>query len=469
MTIKKGKEIPSAVLEPRYTFDWQCQPKAESLILNILDQCVIANPFIERLHQDLLKLTSTRLFDWLDHVIVGYSDEIQKELEDSGFIADRATSYYRVFHHPGAQLPAVVLKDDALSSTGIAIAVDSIADFLMVRAISGKIEGQPFSGFRRCCISTDNETSFWVVERRGAKTFEPTYYGSEYLKKYTEAVEKWQTRPRDLEDEDEAMLRTLKIAEELVLFIGQDMAAWVVLDCERKYWQARNTAGQLQKNRQDRLGLGWANHDHHTFRSSRRYFSLLVRLFEILGFHCRERFYAGKEAGWGAQVMEHGHSRLVLFLDVDLSPEEVELDFAHQSLPELSALGTVGLWCELHGDSILKGGMHHLEAQFMFDELKDDLAKQGVGMMEPFSNFSYLKQAFTAGEVWHVQAKRLEKILKKGWITHDQADKFLKHGAIGSHMENLQRREGYKGFNQKNVSFIIRKTDPRTIETSEGA
>jgi hypothetical protein len=86
-------------------------------------------------------------------------------------------------------------------------------------------------------------------------------------------------------------------------------------------------------------------------------------------------------------------------------------------------------------------------------------------MMDPFSNFPYLKQAFTHGEVWHVDPRRVNNLVAKGRITHEEADKFIKYGAVGSHLENLQRREGYKGFNQKNVSFIIRKTDPRKIGT----
>jgi hypothetical protein len=37
----------------------------------------------------------------------------------------------------------------------------------------------------------------------------------------------------------------------------------------------------------------------------------------------------------------------------------------------------------------------------------------------------------------------------------------LEEGAVGSHLENLQRRGGFKGFNQKSVSVIIEATDPR--------
>lgn len=445
-------------------FQWQCQPKAESFLQNILEECERENSFITNLQHDLLKHTSTRLFDWLDHVVIGNSPNLEYELEECGFIAEAATLSYRIFHHPGAQLPRIIVKDHDQAIVGIAVAVESIADFLMVRGITGWIEGSILSGYRQCCISTDNNVSLWVVERRGTLQMEPIYREEGYSEKYLEALEKWQSRPRDLEDEDEAISRTISLAEEIISIMGEDLAAWIILECERKYWQARNAAGQLQKNRQDRLGMGWANHDHHTFRSSRRHFSQLVRLFEMLGFHCRERYYAGQEAGWGAQIMENPRCKLVLFLDVDLAADEIEVDFAHHPLPPLEHLGTIGLWCELHGDSILKAGMHHLEAQFMFDELAHDLNNIGIRMMEPFSSFPFLKQAFTAGEVWHVDPRRIQKLVNEGKITHEQADKFLSYGAVGSHLENLQRREGYKGFNQKNVSLIIKRTDPRKIE-----
>jgi hypothetical protein len=81
--------------------------------------------------------------------------------------------------------------------------------------------------------------------------------------------------------------------------------------------------------------------------------------------------------------------------------------------------------------------------------------------MAPFSNFTYLKQAFTQGEIWSVDPARIAALQKEGVITSTQAEHFLHHGALGSHLENLQRQEGYKGFNKKNVSVIIKKTDPR--------
>lgn len=442
-------------------YNWKCEPEAENLLIELLEQSKGKNPDIGILEHDLLKITSTRLFDWIDHLVTGYSPELENRLNETGFVAQHATPTYRVFHHPRAQLPRLIVKDQPGNVEGVAVSVESIVDYLMVRGLSKYIEGSPYSGYRRCKISTEDDVSLWVIERRGDESMEPVNSNSQTIELYLEATEQWMTRPRDRDDDDEGMALTLQLAEDLVLALGENKAAWIVLECERKYWQSRNRAGQIQKNRQDSLGMGWANHDHHTFRSSRRQFSKLVRLFEILGFKCRERYYAGKEAGWGAQIMENPACRLVLFLDVDLGEHEIENDFAHQPMGDLPKLGTIGLWCGLHGDSILRAGMHHLEAQFMFDELAQDLKQYGVGMMDPFSSFPYLRQAFTAGEKWQVKKERVDQLLESGFITKEQSEKFLKEGALGSHLENLQRREGYKGFNQKNVSLIIKKTDPR--------
>jgi len=105
--------------------------------------------------------------------------------------------------------------------------------------------------------------------------------------------------------------------------------------------------------------------------------------------------------------------------------------------------------------------MHHLECRFDHELLREQLASANVNTMKPFSDFPFLKQAFTEGERWPVRPERVERLLRAKLITQEQADKFLQEGAIGSHLENLQRKGGFKGFNQKSVSVIIEATDPR--------
>ena len=81
--------------------------------------------------------------------------------------------------------------------------------------------------------------------------------------------------------------------------------------------------------------------------------------------------------------------------------------------------------------------------------------------MKPFTDFPYLKQAFTKGDLWPVAGERIDRLLRDGRVSAAQAEKFRAGRALGSHLEILQRDDGYKGFNQTGINDIIRKTDPR--------
>ncbi len=108
--------------------------------------------------------------------------------------------------------------------------------------------------------------------------------------------------------------------------------------------------------------------------------------------------------------------------------------------------------------------MHHLECQFDFDAARTQLAAAGVESMAPFTDFPHLRQAFTKGEIWPVDPERIERLLKQRRITPEQSDRFRREGALGSHLEILERNDGYKGFNQTGISEIITRTDPRRVE-----
>jgi len=97
------------------------------------------------------------------------------------------------------------------------------------------------------------------------------------------------------------------------------------------------------------------------------------------------------------------------------------------------------------------------------------LQRQGVNTMKPFSDFEFLRQAFTEGERWPVRRERAKRLADAGLISREQCDQFVRDGAIGSHLENLQRHGGFKGFNQKAVSVIISATDPRKQQLSRVA
>jgi hypothetical protein len=275
------------------------------------------------------------------------------------------------------------------------------------------------------------------------------------------AREIWKTRPRVFDDDANGYRHLQATLDRVIGLVGRDLGCHVVFAEERAYWQKRNRAAQVQKMRQDRLGLGWANHDHHTFRSSRRHFIDLMAALDKMGFVRRERYYAGAQAGWGAQILEQPVEGIVAFCDVDLEPEETAIDFSRQLLPPSKRLGTIGLWVGLHGESFLDAGLHHLECRFDYQLLRDQLATLDVNTMKPFSDLPFLKQAFTEGEKWPVRRERAERLRHSELIDEQQFNQFVTEGAIGSHLENLQRKGGFKGFNQKSVSAIIRATDPR--------
>lgn len=304
----------------------------------------------------------------------------------------------------------------------------------------------------------------FIVERHGHRGFasELSLPQADLALNVLKHSERFRLRRRLFEDPSDGFGAADELIDEAIKDLGRDRACDLFFAAEREYWQRRNRAAQVQKARQDKLGIGWANHDHHTYRSSRENFARMIGVFEKLGFHCRERFYAGHQAGWGAQVLEQPNAGIVIFADVDLSPDELMGDFSHERLSPRDSLGTVGLWCALHGEAFLEAGMHHLECQFDFEALKRQLEEQeNVKVMKPFTDFPYLRQAFTEGEIWSVRPERIDRLLRAGRITVEQARQFREHGALGSHLENLERNQGFKGFNQTGVSEIISRTDPR--------
>jgi hypothetical protein len=407
--------------------------------------------------------TATDFFEWVDHLVL--PARVGEELGASGFRRQAGIETARgeaVYEHPRATLPRVLLQQtDTSLPVVVALRPEWLADFMARHNLSGELQGEPFSCYRRTVVSEEGGTQLIAVERNAYTGFVPAPLAKDELSRVLKAKELWTTRVRRFADDAQGFRVANEVFARVLDLVGRDLACHLFFQTERAYWESRNLAARVQKLRQDGLGLGWGNHDHHTFRCSRAHFLNLLEFLDKLGFVRRERYYAGAEAGWGAQILEQANARIVVFADVDLMPDERAIDFTMSPLPPAPRLGTVGLWVGLHGESFLEAGMHHLEARFDFIQLGEQLQSQGVNMMKPFSDFEFLRQAFTEGERWPVRRERLDGLLASGLITREQYDRFLAEGAIGSHLENLQRHGGFKGFNQKSVSAIIAATDPR--------
>jgi len=452
----------------RDEYTWEVQPEAARWVSRTVDALAARNPAIETLRQALLEQTGTRLTDWVDHLAIesAANPALEQELNEIGYASDEAASG-DVWRHPLGMFPPVVVDS---GHVGIAIRCDSLEDCrnalpaaLKLPAIDPSSIVGPIGGpYRQVVLNEQNGVTLWVTERHGHQGFSAPQVDAAQIGAATRHLDAFRSRDRDSPAVDgfELARKRFDAAEK---DLGRGWACDLFFQAEREYWQGRNFAARVQYERQNILGLGWANHDHHTYRSSRPAFRHLIATLERLGFHCRERFYAGREAGWGAQVLEQPECRVVIFADVDMSPEELMGDFSHDELPARDELGTVGLWCELHGEAFLEAGMHHLEAQFDFDASRAQLAKAGIETMAPFTDFTFLRQAFTRGETWKVDPRRIDRLVREQRITGEQAERFRREGAVGSHLEILERNDGYKGFNQTGVSEIITRTDPRRM------
>lgn len=456
-------------------FVWEQQPVAAEVIDRLLSSFCADSQEIDQLGNRLREETGTRLLDWVDTFFLSDHELCTPEaLKKAGFLVDPSNSSVR--YHPGGIFPKVafttsIFGNQTLNSNVLGVKVDCAEEFSRVYA-DGRATclGKPGSTLRVALLDAASGPQLAGIERHGHPNFswpscsdQQIAQASKHLRAFAQRTRVFENNPNS---DAEAFELCGNLVDAAVSDLGADWACDLFFESERRYWQNRNHAARVQYARQQKLGLGWANHDHHTYRSSRAGFAPLVAMLEKLGLECRERFYAGNEAGWGAQVMEQPQAGIVVFADVDLSPEEISGDFAHQGLAPRDDLGTVGMWCSLHGESVLQAGMHHLECQFDFDAATSQLREAGVESMAPFTDFTFLRQAFTTGEIWEVDPQRLETTLASGALTAEEAEQFRKQGAVGSHMEILERNDGYKGFNQTGVSDIIARTDPRKISTN---
>jgi hypothetical protein len=450
-------------------FDWPLAYEAEKLLRHFIRLFLEQNDAATRLAGEMQQRTGTDFYEWVDHFTL--STKRAEELSAVGLVREavEAPANTEVYYHPRAMMPRVLLTSDGSSGAvpaSLAIRTESLRDLLARQNLVAEIDGAFGAGLRQALISDQAHHRFLGVERLGYRGFVVDRPLPDRIESVLKVRELWKSRKRIFSNDAEGMVHALDLQEEAIRLVGQNVACDLFFAEERSYWESRNRAGQIQKRRQDSLGLGWSNHDHHTFRSSRRLFADLIEFLLRFGFQKRERYYAGAQAGWGAQILEHSITGITVFADVDLMPQETKIDFSTERLPDAPRLSTVGLWCGLHGDSFLQAGMHHLEARFDFTLLRDQLAAEGVTTMNPFSDFPFLKQAFTEAERWPVQPQRVKTLLLEGLITEEQAEGFIKNGAVGSHLENLQRKGGFKGFNQKSVSVIIEATDPRALQLS---
>ena len=74
---------------PLEAFQWQRQPKAEQFVRGIVDDFLARVPTAAELARRMKEETGTRFVDWVDHLLLPDTQDIRRQLEETGYAIDR--------------------------------------------------------------------------------------------------------------------------------------------------------------------------------------------------------------------------------------------------------------------------------------------------------------------------------------------------------------------------------------------
>lgn len=438
---------------------WEPHPEAEALVTELLDEVMARSPQLQAFADDLVGSCGVRLRDLVDHVRV--PRDWAHRFQDAGW--GRVDSGVR--RHPGGRFPAVL---DGNQTIEVAFRVEQVATFVQAQQLDISVVGEENGPYRFADVFRGDGVLASVVERNGYPGFDITITAPQLIREARVHQQALRTRRRQFAHPLEGFDYTERVVQQSINAIGKHWTCDLFLRAEREYWMARCDAGRVQKERQDAAGIGWSNIDHHTYDASRPYFNRTIALLEMLGYECRELFYAGDQAGWGSQILEQPVIGSTIFADIDLAPHELGFDFAHTELELLEKHRRAGLWCAMHGESVLEAGLNHVAGLYDQQRLRHQLHNLGITMMKPFSDLPYLYQELTAGQWLPVDPAHVDVLERDGHLDRQEAESFRLRGAIGCHLENIERNDGYKGFNQPGIDGVLRVIDPRRTVDGPG-
>ena len=430
---------------------WIPQPVAEAALDSWLTTALSSNAAAAAYAMRLHTTAGVRLRDIVDHIAVAAAEQL-REAEAVGWNEAEPG----IWRNPDGMFPPLV------RSTGDAVwlRVESAAVFVAANAPGTRIAGEAHAPLRQA-LAFPGEVEVGVIERNGVPGFTALPHDAAEIRNARVHLNAFRARRRQFDSVALGLVHTEALVDAAVADLGPHRACDLWLKAEREFWLGRCPAGRIQAARQNAAGIGWANIDHHTYDGSRAHFAATVRILEKLGYEVRELLYAGELAGWGSQVLEQPVIGSTIFADVDLAPEELAIDFAHQPLPELPRHKRAGLLSALLGESILEAGLNHVAALYDQRSLRAQLGERGLTMMAPFTDWPHLYQELTHGDWAAVDPARVDALQAAGHIGPKEAERLRLDGSIVTHLENIERNDGFKGFNRDGIDSVLRKLDPR--------
>lgn len=426
--------------------DFNTFPETERYVDDLVQEVCERNEDVQRFADRVRTHTATRLRDWVESFTL--SGALLYRVEELGYRLQATLYGQKLYTHPRGVFPALRIYPGPVPvARGLTIQVESLSVFRYLSGYFGEIDGTPGSPYSRILLSDKGGVLLFAAERN-ANVWMPVDLEYGELHDLLEAHHLMMQRRRLFEAEEEPWKPTERLIHRVLGLVGSEPCASLFLEQERRFWEARNTSARFLKTQQDRLGLGWGNHDHHTFRCRRPNFFPFVRLLEQMGFARRESFRVPSPASpaWGVLILEHPGIGAVVSADTDVLDGELERNFGGEPLETASSPGTIGLWTGLHGDSIFEAGMHHLGARYNYDALRQSLKTVEIEIMEPFTDLPHLRQAYVHGERWMVPQRHLSELQSSGDADPAALEKIRTHGILGSFLECTHRSAGYRGF-----------------------
>jgi hypothetical protein len=396
-------------------------------------------PEAELLAARILHRTGIRIIDIVDHVCVASGERIHEGLGWNSV----ATGVWR---HASGLLPDV-LEGRYLQ---IALRVDDVEAIVRAVGVETKIEGPAGGQYRRASLFARPHAALVAVERHGWPHVHLAPSSPRQIRRARRHLQIFRSRRRHFTIRPEAALRQLEpLVAAAVTDLGPAWASDIFVRAELEFWEGNCQAGVLQSWRQKRAGLGWANLDHLAYYCSRAQSDEALALFGALGFAQGETIWTGDEIGVGGRVLRHTQQRSAAIV---LESDFADYELASTVCPDLRAPLTwycrAGLWQALHGESLFEGGPVRVAGRYDAEAFCGLMRGDGIDPVSPYSARanSHLAQLITSAQTRAVAPLRIEAIRRKGYLGRNQAEALTLKGASGSHLQCVERRAGFAGF-----------------------
>src|SRR5690349_21212753 len=130
---------------PLEAFQWKPQPQAFALVQSLVSGFLAQSAFAANLADRMTKETGTRFIDWVDHIVIGATPQVQDRLAAAGFV-QKQSDVENVYVNEDGIFPTLILTDEP--KVQMAIKVESVVDFAVANGLPFVCKEPPVSLYR---------------------------------------------------------------------------------------------------------------------------------------------------------------------------------------------------------------------------------------------------------------------------------------------------------------------------------